>query len=116
MSMAKRREASSLKPSSFYILLALAEGPRHGYGILRDVEEQTDGSVRLWPVTLYGSLEKLVASELIEELGPGARPPGESEKRRYYQLTRKGRVALDDESGRLRALARLAQTRLRKAT
>ena len=114
--MGKHREASSLKPSSFYILLALAGGPRHGFGILRDVEEQTNGSVRLWPVTLYGSLEKLVVSGLIEELGPRARPPGESEKRRYYQLTRQGQAVLHDESGRLQALARLAQTRLRKVT
>jgi DNA-binding PadR family transcriptional regulator len=105
---------SALKPHWFYILLALANGERHGLAIARDVQSLSDGRLRLWPATLYGSLEELRDGGLIAELaGPGERPADESERRRYYRLTRTGRAALAAEAERMGRLARLARTRAR---
>ena len=102
---------ASLKPHWFYILLALADGERHGLAIARDVQSLSDGAVRLWPATLYGSLDELRSRKWIEEL---AEPPEEeSERRRYYRLTRTGRTVLTDEGERLGRLARLARARAR---
>jgi len=101
----------SLKPHWFYILLALADGDRHGLAIARDVQSLSDGSVRLWPATLYGSLDELRSRKWIEELAE--HPETESERRRYYRLTRAGRTVLTDEADRMGRLARLARTRVR---
>ena len=101
----------SLKPHWFYILLALADGDRHGLAIARDVQSLSDGSVRLWPATLYGSLDELRGRKWIEELPE--HPETESERRRYYRLTRTGRSVLTDEGERLGRLARLARARVR---
>jgi DNA-binding PadR family transcriptional regulator len=100
-----------LKPHWFYILLALADGDRHGLAVARDVQALSDGAVRLWPATLYGSLEELRARRWIDEVGEP--PQEESEKRRYYRLTRPGRRVLTDEAERLGRLARLARARVR---
>jgi DNA-binding PadR family transcriptional regulator len=97
-----------LTPVVFHILLALSEGPRHGYGILKDVLDQTGGRVRLGPGTLYGSLQRLMDQGLVEE---AATPAGADERRRYYRLHRSGRAALDAEVERLDALVRVAHAR-----
>ena len=102
---------ASLKSHWFYILLALADGDRHGLAIARDVQELSDGRVRLWPATLYGSLDELRTRKWIEELPDP--PAEESERRRYYRLTRVGRDVLTDEAERLGRLARLARARAR---
>ena len=73
----------SIKPHWFYILLALADEDRHGLAIARDVQSLSDGAVRLWPATLYGSLDELRARRWIEELDE--HPAEESERRRYQQ-------------------------------
>lgn len=100
-----------LKPHWFYILLALAEGERHGLAIARDAQSLSAGAVRLWPATLYGSLDELRARGWIEEL---PEPPAEeSERRRYYRMTKQGRAVLTDEAERLGRLARLAKARVR---
>jgi DNA-binding PadR family transcriptional regulator len=103
--------APSLKPHFFYILLALADGDRHGLAIARDVQALSDGSVRLWPATLYGSLDELRSRKWIEELAE--HPETESERKRYYRITRTGRTVLTDEAERLGRLARLARARMR---
>jgi DNA-binding PadR family transcriptional regulator len=103
--------ADTLKPHLFYILLALADGDRHGLAIARDVQSLSGGQVRLWPATLYGSLEELRGRKWIEELPE--HPEDQSERKRYYRLTRIGRAALTDEAERLGRLARLAKTRAR---
>jgi len=89
-----------------HVVLALLEGEKHGYGIMRDVEQMSDGAVKMGPGTLYGTIARLVADGLIEEVAPaGQTEPGE-ERRRYYRLTPDGtRVALDEYS-RLRTLLR----------
>lgn len=99
---------AALTPVVFHILLALSDGPRHGYGILKDVLEQTDGRVRLGPGTLYGSLQRLMDQGWVEETSA---PPGTDERRRYYRLHRDGRAALDAEVRRMAALVRVAQAR-----
>ncbi len=101
----------ALKPHFFYILLALADGDRHGLAIARDVQELSDGRVRLWPATLYGSLYDLCLRRWIEVVDE--HPEAESERKRYYRLTRAGRQVLTDEAERLGRLARLARARVR---
>jgi len=90
-----------LPPPVFHILIALAEGPRHGYAIMREVSERTAGRLKLGPGTLYGSIKRMLDQDLIEE----ARAPlGEDkgdERRRYYRLTRLGRRAAEAEAARL---------------
>ncbi len=103
-----------LKPHWFYILLALSQSDRHGLAIAREVETLSDGRVRLWPATLYGSLDDLRTRRWIEELSdPRERPESESERRRYYRLTRSGRQILMAEADHLDRVARLARTRTR---
>ncbi len=98
-----------MKLQFFHILLAVADESRHGSGIVRAVLHQTDGQLRLWPATLYGSLEELTQVGWIEEvIDPAERPKGESERKRFYRITRQGARALVDEAERLRALSRAA--------
>ena len=106
--MADRHQ--TLKPHWFLILVALADGERHGSAIVRSVIEQTDGGVRLWPVMLQTALQQMTEDGLIEPLD--APPEGESERRRYYRLTRAGRRAAVAEADRLEGLARHARAKL----
>jgi DNA-binding PadR family transcriptional regulator len=109
--------ASGLKLHWFYILLALSERDRHGLSIAREVEALSDGRVRLWPATLYGSLEHLRERRWIEELSdPRERPEAESERKRYYRLTPAGRQVLTREAEHLARVARLARGRVRTRT
>jgi len=102
-----------LKSQWFHILLALSEEARHGSGIVRSVLDQTGGKLRLWPATLYGSLEDLVALDWIEELTEqGQRPEGESEKKRFYRIKPAGTRILAAEADRLQSLARAALDRI----
>jgi len=101
-----------LKPNHFHILGVLAGGPAHGFAIQRAVREETAGAVRLWPATLYGALEELVAQGWIAEVTDPRDRPAESGKRRYYRITRSGRHALAAEVGRLEELAAQFKTRL----
>lgn len=102
----------ALKPHWFQILLALAAEDRHGSGIMRAVLEQTGGTVRLWPVMLYSSLDQMADAGLIEAVPESGRPKGESERRRYFRMTKQGRAALAGEADRLAALAEAARAQL----
>jgi len=86
-----------------YILLSLVDGRKHGYGIMLDVEQRSEGTVALGPGTLYEGLQRLEAGGLVEPsdgpIGPPARGP--RAQRRYYRLTRAGKAALREEAGRL---------------
>lgn len=104
-----------LSPHRFHILVALAGKDLHGSGIVRDVLEQTDGGLRLWPATLYGTLDDLESEGHIRELIGDDRPEGVSERRRYYRITPAGRRVLTAEAARLSALAGVAERRLRGA-
>lgn len=105
-----------MKPHWYYMLLSLVGGDRHGLAIARDVRELSDGQIRLWPATLYGSLEELMRRGWIREIEGGARQrPDDSERKRYYALTRSGRVAMDEETRRLADLVKLARAARRRA-
>jgi len=82
----------------FYVLVALADGQTHGYAILKDVEQLTDGSVRLSTGTLYGIIKRLLADGLIRESGLSAK---DDERRRSYELTAFGRDVARAEAARL---------------
>jgi DNA-binding PadR family transcriptional regulator len=101
-----------MKPNWFYILLALAPGPRYGSAIQDDARRLSDGAVRLWPATLYGSLEELVRLSWIEELAEADRPEGGSGRERFYRITAVGRASLEAECARLESMARTARARL----
>jgi DNA-binding PadR family transcriptional regulator len=96
----------------FHILVALARQPLHGYAIRQEVEARTEGTVRLWPATLYGLLSELTSEGLIEETR-GRGGPDDDSRRRYYVLTAAGKRLLAAEANRLEQLARLAKTNLR---
>ncbi len=103
-----------MKDRVYLILLALADSDLHGLGIARAVQELSDGRTRLWPAALYGTLDELTESGLIEELDdPRQRPADESEKKRFYRLTRAGQRALAVETQRLAALVKVAKSRLK---
>ncbi len=103
-----------MKNRVYLILLALADSDLHGLGIARAVEELSDGQTRLWPASLYGTLDELEDTGLIEELvGPRHRPADESDKKRFYRLTRAGHRALAEETERLGALVKIARSRLK---
>ncbi|GAA4466031.1 PadR family transcriptional regulator [Phytohabitans houttuyneae] len=101
-----------MREPTFLILTALAEGPRHGYGILQEVETVSKGRVRLLPGTLYTALDRLAAEGLVAH-ERDERVDGRL--RRYYRLTAEGLTALDAEATRLQQLATAARTRLRAA-
>ena len=100
-----------LTPAEFHILLALAGGEMHGYGIMREVAGRTDGAVRLGPGTPYGSIKRMTAGRLIEECGKRPDPELDDERRRYYRLTQFGRRVASAEAHRLASLVRAARAR-----
>ena len=103
-----------MKQRVYLILLALADSDLHGLGVARAVQQLSDGRTRLWPAALYGTLDELAESGWIEELDdPRDRPTHESEKKRFYRLTRTGHRALAAETDRLAALVKVARSRLK---
>jgi len=107
-----------LKPKVLQILLAVADGPRHGYSIMQEVAERTDGQVRLWPAALYGLLRELEKIELIVESDKRPAADQDDERRRYFALTPRGKRVLDAEVRRLEAIVNHARSSraLRKAS
>src|SRR5215472_5501054 len=95
-----------LKAQWFHIMLSLAGGEQHGYGIMQEVLDRTSGKVRLWPATLYGSIKRLIEAGLIEESNRRPEPELDDARRRYYRLTALGRRVLDAECDRLQELVR----------
>jgi len=98
-----------LPPATFHILLALAEGERHGYAIMQEVAARTAGEVRLSAGTLYRSLQRMLEQGLIAETRERPVPELDDERRRYYRLTATGRGVLTAEAARLDALVRQAR-------
>lgn len=90
-----------LTPAVFHILLALADGDKHGYAIMKDVEQQTSGRIKLGAGTLYGTIKRLLAADLIKEIDERADPELGDERRRYYRLTANGRKLAWEENERL---------------
>lgn len=105
-----KRKLDPLPSAAFQILLSLADGDLHGYGIMRQVEEQTNGRMRLGPGTLYSSIQALLAEGFIEEVDRADDDDG-AERRRYYRLTSSGRKLARAEAERLADLLRVARVK-----
>jgi DNA-binding PadR family transcriptional regulator len=105
-----------LKTQWFHIMLTLAGGEQHGYGIMQEVLNRTTGKVHLWPATLYGSLKRLIEAELIAESDERPAPELDDARRRYYRLTALGSRVLDAECERLQELVRAIQGKRGMAT
>jgi DNA-binding PadR family transcriptional regulator len=103
-----------LKTTWYYILLSLASGDRHGLAVAREVLSLSDGQVRLWPAMLYGALEDLSDRGWIEEVTDVRRRPDDSERKRYYRITRAGRAEAAAETNRLAGLVRIARIRVKR--
>jgi DNA-binding PadR family transcriptional regulator len=102
--MTKRKtpqDGLPLTPPVFHILMALADGERHGYGIMQDVLSQTGGALQLGPGTLYGCLKRMLAANLVEESDERPDPALDDERRRYYRMTPLGNRAVRAEAQRL---------------
>ncbi|MEZ4415893.1 MAG: PadR family transcriptional regulator [Gemmatimonadota bacterium] len=100
-----------MKPQWFQILLALSRGPLHGVAIMEEVLEQTDGAMKLWPATLYGSLRDLEETGWIRETPSDPDEPQPGGKRNVHTLTPRGRDALVAELKRLQGTLELARRR-----
>jgi DNA-binding PadR family transcriptional regulator len=103
--------APLLTAAVFHILLALADGESHGYGIMQDVERFTNGDTRLGPGTLYRSIQRMLVDGLIEELAISLHDEADEDRRRYYRLTAKGLAVAKREARRLADLVDAARHR-----
>jgi DNA-binding PadR family transcriptional regulator len=106
-----KRKLDPLPSAAFQILLSLADDSLHGYGIMRQVEEQTNGRMRLGPGTLYSSIQALVEEGLIEEADRSSESTSATERRHYYRLTSSGRKLARLEAERLADLLRVARAK-----
>ncbi len=102
---------SPLTPAVFHILLALSDGERHGYGIMKQVEADSQGKVSMGPGTLYGSLKRMLEAGLVKESDKRVDPEMDDERRIYYQITAVGAQALAAELERYKRIVTLAQER-----
>lgn len=100
-----------LTPAVFHILLALADGERHGYGIMQEVAAHTGGVLQLGPGTLYGCLKRMASAGLVEESGERPEPPGDTERRRDHRLSGLGTRTLRAEVDRLAAAVAVARAK-----
>jgi DNA-binding PadR family transcriptional regulator len=106
---ADTRALLPLTPIVFQVLLALSDGDRHGYGIIREVDQRTDGLIVLRTGTLYTMLKRLLELDLVEESARRPVPDEDDERRRYYRLTAFGKAVIEAEARRLEGLVALAR-------
>jgi DNA-binding PadR family transcriptional regulator len=103
------RSLPPLTPASFTILLALADGEKHGYGIMQAIASHTGGALRVGPGTLYGTIKRLLEDGLIDESAERPDPAHDDARRRYYRLTDDGRRVAAAEAARLEGLVQFAR-------
>jgi DNA-binding PadR family transcriptional regulator len=103
----------ALTAAEFQVLVALADGDKHGYAIGKEIAARTDGQVQLRAATLYTVIKRLLANGFIDEEAERPDPELDDERRRYYRLTMRGRRAAEHEARRLEATAKQARTKLR---
>ena len=111
MTPSAERGTKPITGSAFYILLALADGPRHGLGIIEDIERRTEGAVGLGPGTLYHAIRKLESTGLIVESAERPVPELDDPRRRYYSITDKGREIVTREAARLDRILQVARSK-----
>lgn len=111
--MAKRKtdpeELLPLTPAAFHVLMALADGERHGYAIMQEIAEHTDGRMKMGPGTLYGTIKRLLEARLIEESDERPDPQLDDERRRYYRLTGVGQRVVKAEAQRYAEMVAVAR-------
>lgn len=107
--MANDRSNAPLTPAVLHILLALSERERHGYGIMKQVEADSQGKVKMGPGTLYGSLGRMIEAGLIRESDKKIDPALDDERRVYYEITALGEAALAAELERYREVVAVAR-------
>lgn len=108
----EQRGTAPLSTAAFHIMLAIADGERHGYGIGKEIEAQTAGAVRLGPATLYRTIKQLVTDGFITEISRDREQESDDdERRRYYRLTPRGRAMAEAEARRLAELVVVARAR-----
>lgn len=100
---------SPLTPAVLHILLALSSGERHGYGIMKEVEAESQGKVKMGPGTLYGSLGRMIQAGLIRESDKKVDPKLDDERRIYYAITGLGKAKLAAELERYREVVAVAR-------
>lgn len=100
-----------LKPQWFQILLAVADRELHGYAIMKEVLERTDGRMRLWPGMLYGSLKRMTDAGLIVETDPPGAATEDQKERRFYRITPLGKRSLAAEAARLARYVAVARSK-----
>ena len=100
-----------LPAATLHILMALAEGEKHGYAVIQDVEERTRGALRLSAGTVYRSIQRMLEQGLIVETSERPAPELDDERRRYYAITAFGEAVARGETARLSELVRLARAR-----
>lgn len=100
-----------LTPATHHILLALADEERHGYGIMLEIERLTDGTTRMGPGTLYGTLKRLLQAGLIEQAAERPDPALDDERRRYYRISELGSQVLKAETSRISLLLNAARAK-----
>jgi DNA-binding PadR family transcriptional regulator len=111
--MAKRNTAQApLTPAVLHVLLALSIGERHGYGIMKQVQADSLGKVKMGPGTLYGSIARMTEAGLVLESNRRVDPEMDDERRIFYRLTGAGQAALDAELERYRGVVAVAKGRL----
>jgi DNA-binding PadR family transcriptional regulator len=98
-----------LTPAVFHVLLALANGERHGYAIMQEVAESTNGQIKMGPGTLYGTVKRLLEAQLIEESDERPDPHLDDERRRYYRLTGVGEQVVRAEARRYADIVAIAR-------
>lgn len=103
------KTSPSLTPAAFHIMLVLADGENHGYAIMREVAEHTNGKMRLGPGSLYGTIKRMLADGWIEESDERPDPQLDDERRRYYRLTGVGRKLVQAEVESLEQLVNIAR-------
>jgi DNA-binding PadR family transcriptional regulator len=109
--MTTKNNIQPLTPAVFHILLALSSGERHGYGIMKQVEADSQGKVTMGPGTLYGSLKRMLDAGLVRESDKRVDPEMDDERRIYYQITGVGAQALAAELERYQRIVAVAQQR-----
>lgn len=109
--MAKNSPDSPLTPAVLHILLALSTEERHGYAIMKQVESDSQGKVKMGPGTLYGSIGRMLEAGLVRETDKKIDPALDDERRIYYQITAPGQKALDAELNRYREVVAIARKR-----
>ena len=98
-----------LPPVTFHILVALADEDRHGYAIMQDIAQRTEGAIKLGAGTLYRSVQRMLEQGLISEVSARPAPEMDDERRRYYRITPFGRTVAKAEARRLAQMLKLAR-------